>query len=126
MFALFVLHPFEVAHHDTACVCQYVWDDVDTKSYQICANRAPVADAQATVNGRTVTVDGSGSTDPDGDTLTFSWNCGNQTTATGETAVCTYTLTQNGPFTITLTVTDEPAGCPARSDTDTTVVTIGP
>jgi len=100
--------------------------DTVTKDYKICANRAPVADAAATVNGRSVTVDGSGSTDPDGDTLTFSWQCGNNTTATGENAVCNYTATQNGPFTITLTVTDEPDGCVAKTDTDTAVVNIGP
>jgi hypothetical protein len=103
-----------------------IWDDQVTKDYKICANRAPVADAAATVNGRSVTVDGSGSTDPDGDTLTFSWQCGNNTTATGENAVCNYTATQNGPFTITLTVTDAPDGCVAKTDTDTAVVTIGP
>jgi hypothetical protein len=104
-----------------------IWDDQVTKDYKICANRAPVADAQATVNGRSATVDGSGSTDPDpGETatLTFNWQCGNGTTATGETAVCNYTATQTGSFTITLTVTDAPDGCAARTDTDTTVVNI--
>ena len=100
-----------------------IWDDTVTKDYKICANRAPVADAAATtVNGRAVTMDGSGSTDADGDTLTFSWACGNNTTVTGETAVCNYTAA--GSFTVTLTVTDQPDGCPARTDTDTIVVTV--
>ena len=100
-----------------------IWDDNVTKDYKICANRAPVADAAATtVNGRSVTVDGSGSTDPDGDTLTFNWACGNNTTATGETAVCTYLAA--GSFTVTLTVADQPSGCPARADTDTIVVVV--
>ena len=57
-----------------------------------------------------------------GDTLTFSWACGNNTTVTGETAVCNYTAA--GSFTVTLTVTDQPDGCPARTDTDTVVVTV--
>lgn len=100
-----------------------VWDDETSKSYKICANHAPVADAQATVGtSRSVPVSGSGSSDPDGDSLQFAWQCGNGTTASGENAVCTY-LTA-GTFTITLTVTDAPSGCPSRSATDTTVVTV--
>lgn len=102
-----------------------IWDDAAAKDYKICNNRAPVADAVATVSGaRTVTVDGSGSTDPDGDALLYAWTCGNGTTATGEEAVCSY-LTA-GSFTILLTVTDVPSGCPARNDTDTAVVTLTP
>jgi len=100
-----------------------VWDDATTKDYRICNNHAPVAVAAVTVNGRSVSVDGSGSSDPDtGDTLSYSWQCGNGTTVTGVTAVCNYVAAGN--FTITLTVTDAPTGCAAKSDTDSKPVTI--
>ncbi len=51
--------------------------DSDTVVITIAANRPPVAEAgpsQGPINGgETVTLDGTGSTDPDGDTLTYSW-----------------------------------------------------
>jgi glucose/arabinose dehydrogenase len=52
-------------------------------------NRAPNAVATANktsgLKPLAVTFDGSGSTDPDGDALTYSWNFGDGTTATGKT-----------------------------------------
>ena len=47
-------------------------------------NQAPTADAgadQTVASGATVNLNGNGSSDPDGDTLTFAW------TQTGGTAV---------------------------------------
>ncbi|QOV91783.1 carbohydrate-binding protein [Humisphaera borealis] len=77
-------------------------------SYVGAANRAPNAVATATPTSGlaplTVSFDASGSTDPDGDTLTYTWNFGDGTTATGRTVSKTYTT--NGVYTPTLTVSD--------------------
>ena len=62
--------------------------------------------------------DASGSTDPDGDALTYSWDFGNGDTATGVEA--RYTWPAPGAYVATLTVTD-PEGA---SDTDSRRVTV--
>jgi PKD repeat protein len=51
-----------------------------------------------------VTFDGSGSADPDGTVVAWSWNFGDSTTGSG--AVVTHTYAIQGTFTVTLTVTD--------------------
>ncbi|MFS4494148.1 Ig-like domain-containing protein [Maribacter sp. 2308TA10-17] len=51
-----------------------------------------------------VNFDASASTDADGDTLTYSWNFGDNSTAQGETASHVYT--NPGSYTATLTVND--------------------
>lgn len=50
------------------------------------------------------TFDGSGSSDPEGGSLSYSWAFGDGTT--GNTAIVHKTYTGEGPFTVTLTVTD--------------------
>jgi hypothetical protein len=63
-------------------------------------NSAPVADAgadQSALVNDTVTLDGSGSTDVDGDALTYSWSL---TSPTGSTAVLSNTTVINPVFTI--------------------------
>jgi len=68
-------------------------------------NAAPVAIITVTAEGLTITFDASDSTDADGDTLTYSWDFGdeegNSTDATG-----TYIYAASGPYTVTLTVND--------------------
>jgi len=83
----------------------------------------PVADAgpDQTVecsgpNGAEVTLDGSGSTDPDGDPLTFTWT-GPFGSMMGETI---YAYLPTGTHTITLTVEDTSG----NSDSDTVNVTV--
>ncbi|HXH06727.1 MAG TPA: PKD domain-containing protein, partial [Vicinamibacterales bacterium] len=58
--------------------------------------------------GQAVSVDGSASSDPDGDALTYEWEFGDGTTATGATAVHTYAAV--GSFTVRLTVRDGRGG----------------
>ncbi|HEX7183446.1 MAG TPA: PKD domain-containing protein, partial [Thermoanaerobaculia bacterium] len=86
-------------------------------------NEPPVADAgddqTAAVDEScqaSIFLDGSGSSDPDGDALTYTWT-GPFGTASGETA--TVTLTP-GVHTITLTVDDGQGG----TDSDEVVVTV--
>ena len=76
------------------------------------ANRDPVAVATATpVTGSApldVTFDASGSSDPDGDPLTFSWNFGDGGTGTGVVAQHRYLTT--GTFNSIVTVSDGRGG----------------
>ncbi len=78
-------------------------------------------EGQVNYNKRTgranVSLDGSGSSDPDGSIATYLWASDSGDTATGVTA--TMTLDKAASHTITLTVTDN-LGAPA---TDTMVVT---
>lgn len=89
-------------------------------SYQQ-GNTAPIATATSTTNAdtRTVTFDGSDSLDYDGDQLTYSWNFGDGTTGTGQTATHTYAAGTDR-FTATLTVRD-PLGA-----TGSTQLTVAP
>jgi hypothetical protein len=86
-------------------------------------NRPPVAVIAPIDNfrpGMTVTLDGTDSSDPDGDTLTYSWSVlsigpGAPTELTGPLA--TYEVTFEGSYVITLTVYDSRGeGAMARVD----------
>jgi len=55
----------------------------------------------------TVTFDGSGSTDTDGDIISYVWNFGDGNTGSGETA--THTYQTEGTYNATVTVTDNRA-----------------
>ena len=68
------------------------------------ANQPPVASFTATVNGLSVAVDGSASSDPDGTVTGYAWTFGTAT-ATGATA--SYTFPAAGTYPVTLTVTDD-------------------
>ncbi len=93
-------------------------------------NRAPTADAgadQTVVQGDQVTLDGSGSSDPDGDNLTYSWSLsgpsGSSATLSDPSVVDpTFTPQTTGTFTATLTV-DDGNGMTAM---DTVEITVNP
>jgi glucose/arabinose dehydrogenase len=84
-------------------------------------NRAPTAAAVISSDPatRTVTFDGSGSSDLDGDPLTYRWDFGDGTSGTGTPVRHTYAGPGTTPLTARLTVTD-PAG--AQGTTDVVVV----
>jgi hypothetical protein len=93
-------------------------------SFSLC-NSPPVADAggpYTTDEGTDVTLDASGSSDPDGDAVTYEWDLDNDGAfddATGATATFA-TVGQDGVFPVVVRVTD-PDGA---SDTDETTVTV--
>lgn len=103
-------------------------DRLNHRVRRVALNQAPEADAgfDETVEcncpaGTPVTLDGSGSSDPDaGDVLSYSWTgpfAENGGTVSGQTPTVTLPL---GVHTITLTVTD-PSGA---ADTDTVEITV--
>jgi hypothetical protein len=68
---------------------------------------APLASFVAVRNLRVVDVDASGSTDPDNDIASYSWNWGDlQTSGPLATPTASHTYSTPGKYTITLTVTD--------------------
>jgi len=67
----------------------------------------------------TVSFDGTGSTDPDLDTLTYSWNFGDGGSSTD--ASPTHTFTTQGVYNVQLTVNDGRTG----SDTTSVVINVG-
>ena len=68
-------------------------------------NVPPTASFTSSSSGLTASVNGSGSTDPDGTVVGYAWNLGDGATATGSAASHTYSA--GGTFPVTLTVTDD-------------------
>jgi len=84
-------------------------------------DRAPVAATDGPyvgIEGSSVTLSAAGSSDPDGDALTYEWSFGDGATGTGTAPQHTYA--DNGNFQVSVIVTD-PYGA---ADTATTTVTV--
>lgn len=94
---------------------------VDTAQVTV-NNVAPTARANASATtitlGEAITFDGSASSDPGADTLTYQWDFGDTNTGSGVNP--TYTYSSAGQYDVTLTVTDEDGA----SDTDTIQITV--
>lgn len=87
------------------------------------SNSAPIADVSGVFPitafvGDEITLDGSGSADPDGSIEKWEWDLGNGSTRSGETTF--YTYTTGGTYVIKLTVTDNGG----KTDSATVEVTI--
>ncbi|MGC0271840.1 PKD domain-containing protein [Pseudactinotalea sp. Z1739] len=85
-------------------------------------NQAPEASFTSSVSGLTVTLDGSGSSDPDGAIESYEWVLGDGSTATGQVVVHTYA--EAGSYDVTLTVADGEGA--EGSDTQAVVVQAPP
>jgi len=89
-------------------------DSADVTAQVVVVNNPPVANAglnQAVIVGAVVTLDGSGSSDADGDPLSYSWSLsipgGSSTTLNGATTVSpTFVPDVEGTYTATLVVND--------------------
>lgn len=82
------------------------------------ANQPPGAAFTSTVAGMTVTVDGSGSSDPDGSVVSYQWEFGDGAKASG--AKQSHTYAAAGTYSVALTVTDN-AGATDRATRSVTV-----
>src|SRR5205085_2460023 len=69
-----------------------------------------------------IIIDASGSSDPDGDALTYAWTFGDGKSETGPTV--THTYTRPGTYVIRLLATDNKGGASAK--TTAAVVTPAP
>lgn len=85
-------------------------------------NLAPTASFTTSVAGASVTLDGRGSSDPDGTIVSYMWNFGDGSTATGSTAAHTYPA--GGTYPVTLTVVDDD-GAAGNTAQNVTVVVPG-
>jgi len=86
-------------------------------------NHPPVAVAGGPYNGGAglaIQFNGSGSSDPDGNNLTYAWDFGDGGTGSGVSPTHAYTFPNN--YLATLTVTDD--GSPSLSDTDLASVSV--
>lgn len=85
---------------------------------------AVVGGPYAGAEGSPVTFDGSGSSDRDGDALTYAWTFGDGTTGTGVRPVKSYA--QSGTYTVRLVVTDARGAASPASSTTATLANVAP
>jgi hypothetical protein len=98
--------------------------DCETITITVSAgNNPPTANPGGPYQGATgqpISFDGSASSDPDGDNLSYAWDFGDTGNATGATASHVYAAA--GAYLVTLTVTDD--GTPSLSDAASTSATV--
>ena len=103
--------------------------DVTTKDITVsAANQLPTASFTSSSADLVLSVDGSGSSDPDGTVASYTWSWGDGTAdTTGAAATATHTYATAGTKTVTLTVTDNRGGkSPVVSKQVTVTAPAGP
>jgi PGF-pre-PGF domain-containing protein len=99
--------------------------DTETKTDYIDVtkvNEQPIADPNGpytSTEGALITFDGFGSSDPDGNIVSYAWDFGDGNTGTGVDP--THTYIQDGIYTVTLTATDNDAATNQASTTTTII-----
>jgi len=122
--------PFLIAEDGTHTIEYWSVDNVGvfeipkTLTLEILLNQPPTADAGGpylTGEGDIITLNGSGSTDPDDNIVLYEWDLDNDDEYDDATGITTeLAFDDNGIYTIGLKVTDEYG----ESDTDTALVTV--
>lgn len=85
-------------------------------------NVSPTASFTSTCSGLSCSFDGTGSTDPDGSVIGYSWTFGDGGAASGSTASHVYTTP--GTYSVTLTVTDDSGATNSTTDPVTVSATV--
>jgi PKD repeat protein len=97
-------------------------DNNDTETTEVTILTPPTASFSysptAPSTSEKVNFDASGSSDPDGTVVSYDWDFGDGTTASGESV--THSYSSSGEYTVELTVTDDDGG----TDTVTRVVSV--
>ncbi|MBT8053769.1 MAG: tandem-95 repeat protein [Gammaproteobacteria bacterium] len=91
--------------------------DSDTANVSVsvlAANLLPTAFFTGSCDGQTCSFDASGSSDPDGSIVDYSWDFGDGASGSGVTPGHSYASA--GTYTVTLTVTDDRSGSDVYSD----------
>ncbi|HTD83464.1 MAG TPA: PKD domain-containing protein, partial [Gemmatimonadaceae bacterium] len=82
--------------------------------------------AQTGNEGSAVTFNGSGSSDADGDALTYRWDFGDGTTQNTSSATVQHIYDDNGSYVVTLMVTDAPGATSAPATTSAVIANVAP